>query len=281
MLKSDLELLNNTKLLVKKEKEYTVLILKNLIQIEQKKLFVELGFSSLHSYCVEILGYAPSEAYLKLSAMKLMKEFSFIEENLEKGKLSLTAVGELQISIAKKEKEEGLRISKETKSKLLSDIEFKSTREAQKIVKAKLKIEDKIKPSDFKFKEETIKMLKKLGEKMDVQDLDLLMQMLVKEKADRLIDEKKTQTPSALKEPSTIKITRNIPLSIKRKVYIRANYQCEKCKSKKYLNIDHVWPFAKGGKHSLDNMRILCSACNQRERVKIFGEKIKQFRVNS
>ena len=52
---------------------------------------------------------------------------------------------------------------------------------------------------------------------------------------------------------------------------MKANYQCEKCKSRKYLNVDHLKPFSLGGKHDLSNLRVLCSPCNQRERVKTFG----------
>lgn len=45
MKKDELELLENTKKLVRQEKELTLQILKNLNLIERKKLFVELGFS--------------------------------------------------------------------------------------------------------------------------------------------------------------------------------------------------------------------------------------------
>ncbi len=291
MLKYDLELLDNTKFLVKKEKEFTVQILKNLQEIERKKLFVELGFNSLHGYCVETLGYSSSEAYLRISAMRVMRDFQGVEEKIKRGTLSLTAVGELQMAIVKKEKSESVKIPKTLKVSLLQALEGKSTRVAQKIVKEKLQIEEKVLNSDVKFKDSTIQKLKKLSTKMEIENLDDLLLLLIKEKEDRLIEDKQekvrenlnrtlasapascecTPHPGDTPAPENKTLTRYIPVKIKRQVFIKANYQCEKCQSKKHLNLDHIKPFSLGGKHNLGNLRVLCSPCNQRERVKVFG----------
>ncbi len=206
-----------------------------------------------------------------------MREFDSVEKNIENGKLSLTAVGELQMSIVKKEKNIGKKISHEVKATLLKKIEGKSTRVAQKILKTELVIEDKIKISDFKLKEESVKKLKKLGNKLEIQDLDLLIEILVKEKEDCLVEEKqKTKVTPALKDDSVKdKAIKSVSLKIRRALFIRANYRCEnvingiRCSSQKYLNVDHVKPRALGGNHSFGNTRILCGACNQRERVKV------------
>lgn len=272
MQKQDLELLKNTEFLVKKEKEFTVQILRNLREIERKKLFVELNYSSLHGYCVEALGYSSSEAFLRISAMRVMKEIAGVEEKIKSGALSLTVVGEMQMLVKKKEKSEEVKISKEVKINLLKELEGKSTRTAQKIVKEKLQIEDKVSVSDFKFKDSTMEKFKKLSKKMDVENLDDLLLLVIKMAEDKLVEEKQEvqeNSPALEKSESERKFSRYIPLKIKRQVYIKANYQCERCKSRKYLNIDHIRAFSLGGQHSLANLRVLCSPCNQRERVKL------------
>lgn len=274
MQENDLALLENTQILVKKEKEFTVQILRNLQEIERKKLFVELGFNSLHGYCVETLGYSSSEAYLRISAMRVMRDFHGVEAKIKSGALSLTVVGEMQMLVVKKEKSEEVKVPKNIKMNLLKELEGKSTRVAQKIVKEKLQIEDKVTHSDFKFKEETIKKFKKLSNKMGVENLDDLLLLLIKEKDDQLVEAKvkiEENSPAPEKNQNETNISRYIPLKIKRQVYMKANYQCEKCKSRKYLNVDHLKPFSLGGKHDLSNLRVLCSPCNQRERVKTFG----------
>jgi hypothetical protein len=50
-----------------------------------------------------------------------------------------------------------------------------------------------------------------------------------------------------------------------------AGDKCEKCGSKFALEVDHIRPRALGGGGEVENLRILCRNCNQREAVKIFG----------
>lgn len=58
---------------------------------------------------------------------------------------------------------------------------------------------------------------------------------------------------------------------LKRKVWNRAGGKCEICGSGAWLEHDHRLPFAKGGKTTFENLRLICRACNQRESIKVFG----------
>lgn len=50
-------------------------------------------------------------------------------------------------------------------------------------------------------------------------------------------------------------------------IYQRDNYRCRKCgyygKNTRNLEIDHIYPIAKGGKSTYDNLQTLCSRCNK------------------
>jgi len=66
----------------------------------------------------------------------------------------------------------------------------------------------------------------------------------------------------------------------KREVLDRDNSQCSyiskdgvKCTQKHYLNLDHIQPFALGGKSSSENLRVLCSAHNQMFNRMTFEER--------
>ena len=49
-------------------------------------------------------------------------------------------------------------------------------------------------------------------------------------------------------------------------IYNRDGYRCCKCHRKTNdLEIDHIWPIAKGGKTTLDNLQTLCHRCNARK----------------
>ena len=73
--------------------------------------------------------------------------------------------------------------------------------------------------------------------------------------------------------------SRYIPADVSHAVKQRYNCQCTfigadglRCSETRRLQIDHVVPFALGGKSSVANLRLLCPAHNQLEAEKVFGE---------
>ena len=86
------KLFQETKELVKKEKHYTALILKNLCEIERQKLYCELKYPTLFKYLIRELGYTESEANVRVGAVRLMmKAPDKVEEKIKAGDLSLTS----------------------------------------------------------------------------------------------------------------------------------------------------------------------------------------------
>ena len=57
-----------------------------------------------------------------------------------------------------------------------------------------------------------------------------------------------------------------IPAYIRKLIFIRDNYCCVKCGSKKNLEIHHIVPHAKGSSR-LENLQLLCQDCNRRKGV--------------
>ena len=74
-----------TKQLVKTEKEYTAKILKNLMIIDEEKLYSDLKYPSLHKYIVMELGYSEPEARLRVDAVRLMRKSSKAVEKISQG----------------------------------------------------------------------------------------------------------------------------------------------------------------------------------------------------
>lgn len=68
---------------------------------------------------------------------------------------------------------------------------------------------------------------------------------------------------------------RYIPASLKRTVWLRDQGQCtyKDCRSKYFLELDHIQPLALGGKTELSNLRLLCRVHNQRAAINSFGFK--------
>jgi 5-methylcytosine-specific restriction endonuclease McrA len=73
---------------------------------------------------------------------------------------------------------------------------------------------------------------------------------------------------------------RYIPQTVQDEVFARDEGRCAyvspggmRCNSTWDLQIDHIIPFAKGGGHSMDNLRILCRAHNQHEAETTYGKQ--------
>ncbi len=77
---------------------------------------------------------------------------------------------------------------------------------------------------------------------------------------------------------STVK--RNIPAGLKRKIWQRDKGQCQYrsratgkvCNERFGLHLDHIKPFAMGGDHSEENLRLLCASHNLHRAKQSFPE---------
>jgi hypothetical protein len=74
--------------------------------------------------------------------------------------------------------------------------------------------------------------------------------------------------------------SRHVPVEVQRAVRERDADQCtftdsagRRCSAKRFLTIEHIEPFAKGGPTTTDNCCLLCSAHNSHRARQVFGEK--------
>ena len=130
---SDSELLEQTEKAVLVERESTNLVLDHLREIQSRRLYARLGFSSMFEYCTQHLKYCNSGAQLRIDAMRLSLELPEIKESLEKGDLSLSVIGSFQKFVRHENYKRDKKYSKEEKQDLLKQVESKSRVEAEKV----------------------------------------------------------------------------------------------------------------------------------------------------
>jgi 5-methylcytosine-specific restriction endonuclease McrA len=72
--------------------------------------------------------------------------------------------------------------------------------------------------------------------------------------------------------------SRYIPVAIRRAVWERDQGRCTfvsitggRCRVRRDLELDHVVPFARGGKANFENLRLRCNSHNQYEAERVFG----------
>ena len=98
---SDKELLANIIFLVRKEKELTLSVIEHLAEIQNRRLFADLGYSSLFAYCTKHLGYCESEAYYRINAMKLTHSMPMAKALIKTGQLTITNASQVYSTLKK------------------------------------------------------------------------------------------------------------------------------------------------------------------------------------
>lgn len=286
---SDQALLQQTLLLVKREKEILSDILLHLREVQRRRLYCELGYGSLFLYCVKQLGYSEDQTYRRINALKLVKEMPEIQEQISLGELSLST-----LSVAQSLFKTDARVDKK---EVLQALRNKSKREAEKIVrefsakiperKQELKLylnqtqEEKWQAVKAKLAHCNLKD-EEIFEKLC--DLFLAPKPAAKAKSIQPITSQPAPETAPISAPPrssalfATKQPKSITAQIKRLVRVQSQNQCTNCGSKYALEIDHRLPRALNGTNHPANLRLLCKQCNQRAAIRVFGiNKMNQY----
>ena len=129
---SNHELLNRVEKLSRTERKITHLILCHLVEVETRRLHLDLGYTSLFRYMTVHLQYSEDAAYRRIQA-GLLKKMPQLEKSIEAGEVNLTQLQQVQKCL-NKEIEQGHKITIQQTEKVLEHIQNKSSFEAQKIL---------------------------------------------------------------------------------------------------------------------------------------------------
>ncbi|MEW6055390.1 MAG: HNH endonuclease [Bdellovibrionota bacterium] len=302
------ELLLATKRSVEHEREAMIAVLEHLNEIKKRKVHLELGYSSLHEFCVNELKYSDGAAYRRISALHLIGELPQAKGALENGVLSLSNAATLQTHFKKSQ----MQIN--AKEALLTAVQGKSKRECEKILFAAAQARGS--EGHHGLAVNTLTKLEFLADQALTQDLKRLSELLAIPQTDlsalikriarialQAIDPvlKKTRKPVTSsaedhvanpatdvipQEPikaSPVKL-RYIPAYLKKQIWIRDQSQCaythpeskRRCTSRFRLEIDHIKPVAHGGRSTLENLRLLCFHHNQYAAEEILGKAVME-----
>ncbi len=84
------QLLAALKVLVQQENELTSDLLAHLAELDERKLYLELGFPSLFAYCTESLGLSESSAGRRITAARVGRRFPEVFAAVARGELNLS-----------------------------------------------------------------------------------------------------------------------------------------------------------------------------------------------
>lgn len=293
--KSNQELVHELKSLREAEQTIVNRSIELLREVEERRLYLLLGHSSLYEFCVAELKYSEGSAHRRIAAMRLLKSVPEIQTLAATGRLSLTAMAQAQSYFRRKENAHE-PVKKEQKLELLKKLEDRSARDCEREI---LRLDPKAhRPDRIVAKTEELTEIRLTVDNEFMKTLDRLRDLLAKKypdgstkdilhhvlkaELDRLerpikrrkaaLKKRKTKVNAEPKSKKQLSNNRkSIPESIRREVFIKHNFECaftdkntgHKCSAKRYLEIDHIIPVSKGGTNALANLQLMCSAHNK------------------
>lgn len=132
--KQDQQLLFDLHQAVLQERKLTLAVIELLKEVEDRKLYLNLGFASLVEFCIKELKYSESAAYRRISAMRLVRDLPEVERKIEDGSLSLAVISQAAVHIRQKEKWAQRKLQTGEKKTLLDQLEGLSCRETEKLL---------------------------------------------------------------------------------------------------------------------------------------------------
>lgn len=320
---SNQEVITRTQYLSAKEKEATSKLLVCLAEMEERSLHLEQGYSSLFSYLTGALKYSEPAASRRATCSRLVAKYPQIVKMIEKGDLHLTGLSiiagvlkedsdpnglikacmgkskaEIEIILVLRNPARAVSPKKEIARPVRLDFgpdttsaspESAESAEPWAITESKpvTKEPELGRRVSLTLDEETYQELVKAQSMSGSKDLASAIKKVVK-----VYLEKKTKKPRPLKRAPAAKKpakrSRYIPAATK---YEHIKRQCcfvspdgVRCTETRFLEYDHIQPYAAGGSHDPRNVRVLCRAHNRYFANKFFGKdfmdkKIQRSRV--
>jgi hypothetical protein len=123
---ADAALLARLRLLLDRDGGLTAQLLIHLGEVDARKLYLRRAHGSLFAYCVEALHMSESEAFVRVAAARVAREYPVVLSMLAKRELHLTAVRLL-----------GPHMTKENHREVLRAARFKSKRQIEALLAAR------------------------------------------------------------------------------------------------------------------------------------------------
>jgi hypothetical protein len=88
----DTALLRRLSSLVARDRVNTATLLAHIAEVDARRLYLPLGYASMHAYCTEALHLSDDAAYKRIQAARAARQFPLLLDAVARGRLHLTAV---------------------------------------------------------------------------------------------------------------------------------------------------------------------------------------------
>lgn len=269
------ELDQRMKTLAQKERDLLYDVLLTIKEIDTRKTYLELGFTSLFEYLVQGIGYSEGSAQRRIDAARLLKEIPEMAEKIQSGEIKLNQISLLQKAAREVFKTQSLKVSAQDKIELLNNLSSKSHSESQKEIasffdlpviedsRQKVQANESVR-IEFTLSKEAFEKLKQAQEHLShaVSTADLAA--FLEHVCDKIIKQKTSTKPST----ATVAVE-SLSTSTKKKV-LKAQVCCQHkspitgrvCSAKWFRQVDHKQSKWADGSNDIENLQTLCAQHN-------------------
>jgi hypothetical protein len=273
LMLNDSELILKLKDLVARERDLIAEVLRHLREVEERRLYLTRGHSSMFAFCTEALGYSEAEAHIRIQAMRLMRSVPALETKIETGAISLSVAAKAQSCFRRE------NVSALQKREILEQLTGCSTREAERQLAGffpQSAPAEKEKPLskdltriEFTATSEQLAKFHKLKNLLAHQNFEGRYDLLFEKLADMALTQLEPKSLRARDVQN--RHSRYIPRARRLRIREKAQGQCQyidevtgrRCSSQHGLQIDHILEHSKGGLNAEENLRLLCGAHNR------------------
>ena len=266
----DTELKEKIKSLASQERRLTKVILEHIAEIDRRKLFLSMAYSSLFDYLIKEIGYAAGAAQRRIDAARLIQRIPEVSAKIESGDLNLGQISKMQQICRQIKKESGRAVSSDVQKKVLSKIENLNSQQTDLTLAQEFQLEIKTCPKmhiqrdqstrvELTFSKHEMTIIKAAQAAMSHKTGGGLKETLLALANDVLKAKKSTATVAV--KTLTPRLKNEILQRDKFCQFIDQNTG-KACGSQYYLEIDHIFPRFAGGDNSTQNLRTLCKNHN-------------------
>ena len=279
--------------LVKKEREVLHSILETIREIDSRRMYLEMGFSSLFDYLTIAVGYSNASAQRRIDAARLLAEIPQLGEKIQSGELKLNQISMVQKAARDVAKLKHQKVTSTEKAILLDTIASQTVQQTQKEIASffdipvaqfttqKVQADESVR-IELTLPKEVYEKLQRaqalLSSAVPTKDvvsfIEYVSDKIIKQRAsaDERINQKKETKPFSKKVArARVAIpakTFSLPMW-KRQAHTKQSCCQYKdpvtgkiCGSQRFLQVDHKTSRWANGSNSTDNLQILCAGHN-------------------
>jgi hypothetical protein len=250
-----------------------------LSEVDQNKVHIHLGYSSLFDYALKALKLSEACAFNLITVSRKSRLIPELKEAVVSGQLSISKARKITPVLTKENSavwiEKAISLPKAKLEKEVAALHPQTLTVEKMHYVSQNRLELKL-----GLDEKTLKKLKRVQDLLSQKNkcaasfeeaIEAMVEVYLERndpvlKAKRCL-KKRSQDPIQKPVPGQMQIPRPLPTRVKHQVHVRDRHQCthvdrngDRCPNQRWLEIHHLKSFAQGGLHEISNLVTLCSA---------------------